>query len=809
MTYLCSVLLFAVPLLQAAPFQEDATSNKANVDPVYRQLRFVGVGSSFSVKDLTVPFDVAGFELKDGTLTLLAPVNGVVTGAIFVGQGHFRLKPPTALDRRELVRRMGAEQVDEDFTQVVFRFSKGMDHLFAQATTGVPTPPAAGSAFHDWQDQVRHRRENAAGFSEFILTGSGMDNIDAELLAGLYNEAHGTYFSAFVKSGKHGSLRLLSKARGGAIAGFDSPEEVALINYDPEGNEDGIWYMDHSLSELQQHTANSLEERRYETVTRMKIDTVIGNNTHLTSVANVKFKPVIAGERVVKFNLLPNLRVSRVADASGKDIAFIQESRKADGSFYVVLPAATEAGKEYAISIEYAGDKVIMKAGEGSFYVGAREEWYPNLNGFGERSLYDLTFRVPKKYKVISVGSLQSEGVEDGMMVSHWVTPQPVAVAGFNFGAYQKIDLADDITHYKLEGYYLKDLPDSVKDIDAFRTMAPTSMTKHALEIARAQLQVCTYFFGPAPFDHIALTEQPDFFMGQSWPNLVYLPMLAYMDSTQRWMAFGNQNKLTAFVDEVTPHEVSHQWWGHAVGWASYHDQWLSEGFAEFSAALFLEQAQKNSRNDYIQFWDRQRKRILEKNTFGIAATDAGPIWLGLRLVSPQTHNAYQEDTYAKGAYVLGMLRSIMHTNQEGDKAFIAMMHDFVTTYANAPASTEAFQAVVEKHMTPAMNIEGNGRMDWFFREWVYGTRVPKYKFDYQITPASDGTSVAHLSITQSEVDEKFAMLLPVFADIGKGSMIRFGEWRVVGNNTATYDVKLPVTPKKLELDSWKEILQR
>jgi hypothetical protein len=242
MNCLCCALLLAVPLLQAAPFQEDATSSKANVDPVYRQLRSVGVGSSFSVEELTVTYDVAAFELKQGTLTLLAPVNGTVTGAIFLGEGHFRLKPPTALDRSELIRRIGAPQVDEDFARVVFRFSKGMDHLFAPATTtSVPTPPAAGAAFQEWQEQVRRRREKALGFSEFLLTGSSMDNIDAELLAGLYNEAHGAYFSAFVKGAKHGNLRLLSKAHGGAIAGLDSPEELALINYDPEGRQDGIW----------------------------------------------------------------------------------------------------------------------------------------------------------------------------------------------------------------------------------------------------------------------------------------------------------------------------------------------------------------------------------------------------------------------------------------------------------------------------------------------------------------------------------------------------------------------------------------
>jgi hypothetical protein len=100
-------------------------------------------------------------------------------------------------------------------------------------------------------------------------------------------------------------------------------------------------------------------------------------------------------------------------------------------------------GKEQSINVEYAGDKVLEQAGEGSFYVGARTSWYPNLNGFGEYAFYDLTFKVPKKYKVISVGKLQSESIEQNLAVSHWVTPVPVAVAGFNYGEYKKLELPD------------------------------------------------------------------------------------------------------------------------------------------------------------------------------------------------------------------------------------------------------------------------------------------------------------------------------------------------------------------------------
>ncbi len=138
-------------------------------------------------------------------------------------------------------------------------------------------------------------------------------------------------------------------------------------------------------------------------------------------------------------DLLPNLRVTRVADEQGQNLHFIQESRKEDGSFYVVLSqAAGGQEKRPSITVEYTGDKVLESAGEGSFYVLARTSWYPNLNGFGEHALYDLTFKVPHRYKVVSVGKLQQESVEGDLAVSHWVTPLPVAVAGFNYGEYKK-----------------------------------------------------------------------------------------------------------------------------------------------------------------------------------------------------------------------------------------------------------------------------------------------------------------------------------------------------------------------------------
>jgi aminopeptidase N len=218
----------------------------------------------------------------------------------------------------------------------------------------------------------------------------------------------------------------------------------------------------------------------------------------------------------------------------------------------------------------------------------------------------------------------------------------------------------------------------------------------------------------------------------------------------------------------------------------------------------------KDWRKDYVEFWDRLRSRILEKNNFGVAPNDAGPLWMGLRLVSPRSENAYQNVTYPKGAYVLQMLRSIMYSADDGDNAFIAMMHDFVESHRDRPATTESFKAIVEKHMTKSMDLTGNGRLDWFFNEWVYGTQVPRYHFEYQLTPADGGKVKLHMTITQSDVDEHFGMLVPVFADFGNGhGMIRLGQIGVAGNNSHSVDMLLPSQPKKVELNAFKDILAR
>ena len=117
---------------------------------------------------------------------------------------------------------------------------------------------------------------------------------------------------------------------------------------------------------------------------------------------------------------------------------------------------------------------------------------------------------------------------------------------------------------------------------------------------------------------------------------------------------------------------------------------------------------------------------------------------MGLRLNTFRTGNAYQKLVYSKGGYTLHMLRCLMWNQKTGDQDFMALMHDFVTANTGKNASTEDFLAAVNRHMRKDMDLEGNGRADWFIREWVYGTDIPSYRMEYSLAPGRSGQSSVH-----------------------------------------------------------------
>jgi hypothetical protein len=97
--------------------------------------------------------------------------------------------------------------------------------------------------------------------------------------------------------------------------------------------------------------------------------------------------------------------------------------------------------------------------------------------------------------------------------------------------------------------------------------------------------------------------------------------------------------------------------------------------------------------------------------------------------------------------------------------------------------------------MTPAMDLEGNHKMDWFFNEYVYGTALPAYKFDYTFDTTANGDVVLAFKLAQSGVDANFRMLVPIYLEQANGQVIRLGSARPIGNMTV--DQKIPLAGLK------------
>ena len=803
--------------LEIAPVEAQvkvASDLKGNADPIYQSLRQLGkTDQDFSghyavVNNLKLKRDAGNFTLKSGELYFITPVEDRVTAAVFIGDGELSLTPPTPIEKHSLSIFTGEGSITEPFTKLVLRFTdKTFDEIKsspnATMKTGGPGASQARSAYRDNQELLRKRLR---------------DNREARTLYDVYNPAGETFFMAFIDGKRFGKLVFLLEPFGVPNA---TPEEVALFSY---GETDGgMWTAFHREEEYQKGTASSSEDNRLIDITRHEIDAAI-KGTHLAVIDRLSFRNLHAGTRVVPFELFRTLRVKSVQDAEGHDLSFVQEGKDEDADFAVIMQKPLEAGKTYQITIQYDGDGALRDSGGGNYILLPRSTWYPgNANTlFAEdRAIFEMTFRYPKNLIFVGTGTPAGPETREGdLTVAKWSSGQTeLAVAGFNYGRFKKKVISDKESGYDVEFYANTEVPDELKAIQnqidrlesqGMKTMttlgsiSTTAMADAALADAQNATRIFNAYFGKLPYTRIAMSQQPAAGFGQAWPTLVYMPYLAYIDTTQRNQLIGTRGGTDTFWRYVAPHEVAHQWWGHIIGWDSYHDQWMSEGFAEFSASLYVQMTRGNDK--FVDFWEDQRRQIVEASpaTKDRKPYTVGPVTQGYRLNNAKTGGVARFLLYPKGAYILHMLRMMMYQQTKGgDARFQQMMKDFVQTHFNQPVSTEDFKAAVEKHMTPEMNVDNNGKMDWFFNQWVYGTQVPAYKLEYKLS--SEG--VLNGKITQSGVSDDFVMLVPIYIDTGKG-WAKLGSARMVGNTSLDIkDVKLPMVPKRVAICAMNDVL--
>ncbi|MCB1023208.1 MAG: hypothetical protein KDB79_02385, partial [Acidobacteria bacterium] len=793
------------------------TSKMANADPGYLAIRGLSSdegafsGEYATVNNLVLKKDVGIFTFRSGEIYFLKEANGKRNGAVFIGDGELSLDPPVESEKRMLKFFTDETTLKEPFTQLVMFFTdKTFDEVKNSPNVKISTNGA----------QAGKARDAYKGKESLLKSSRFNYNMTTRILMDEYAPEREGFFWGFIDGKKYNSLVFKMDPLGVEEV---SPEQVSLTNYD--SNHYGIWLGFHLQSEYAKGTGNSNQDRTVYDITHHNIDVTL-RGLRMIATDEMTLKIRTKGQRVLPFNLFPYMRVKRILDQDGQDVGFIQEDKDKDSELAVILPEARPVGEEFKLTFEYDGIESLTNEGTGNFILRSRTNWYPNNVGsrFLDRASFDLKFRYPKQYILIGVGELVDTAEDEGdLTYAHWSTKGvEMATAGFNYGDFKKHELDDPATGYELSVYNNTEVPAPLKSllnrigmIEAQRarygqdslainigSINTSSMAKTVLDEALNSVRLYDHYFGKLPHKRIAMTQQPRVGQGQAWATLVFMPYIAFISNTHRKELFGIQTASNEFWREVGPHEVAHQWWGHTVGWTSYRDQWMSEGFAELSSSLYVQFVYKDT-DRFIKYWDDQRDLIVngDASTKGIKPYTVGPVTQGRRLFNSKAPGTYRRLVYPKGAYILHMLRMLMidpkAQGMDKDNRFIAMMKDFIKTHYNQDVSTEDFKRIVEKHITPQMDLYQNGSMDWFFDEWVYGTEVPKYELEYEIG-SSKGQTILNAKITQSEVSDRFVMPVPVYVDYGKG-WVELGKATIVGNKT--YELKniaLPVKPKKV-----------
>ena len=263
--------LFAARALLGRSQQKDAAPSAprtlANNDATYVRLRTIRVGGdTVSVNDFTLKRDAGTFLFKSGTFYLLQPVNGKITGAVFLGDATFSLTPPIEVERRYLSILTKGQPFEEHFSGAVFRFTDSTDEELRKASTK-SAAPASGDA-NGLLDDIRNQ-----------LRKKLRDNLDARLLEDVLSSRHGGKFIAFIK-GKNYSDRMIYDVDP---QGTLKPEEVALILWDE--NHAGVWSAFHYSKEYANGTANSDEQNGPFTIEHQNLDVTIEKSARLHGTA--------------------------------------------------------------------------------------------------------------------------------------------------------------------------------------------------------------------------------------------------------------------------------------------------------------------------------------------------------------------------------------------------------------------------------------------------------------------------------------------------------------------------------------------
>jgi aminopeptidase N len=373
-----------------------------------------------------------------------------------------------------------------------------------------------------------------------------------------------------------------------------------------------------------------------------------------------------------------------------------------DNELFVRLYPAPAPGATFEVDVEHEGDLAIRPYGDAYWALGTWP-WYPQPPLNGELASLDIHVKVPEKLRAFASGDTVTRETKDGMNLLHTHLDGPVQFPVVAAGDYHVFSDARDGVHCDVATY-------------VFGKKKPARLL---LDFFFAAIKIYDgYFHVPYPYKEMHIVEINQWGWGQAPPGVIFITQEAFSPLSNTVSQIFSQG-----INERIAHEIAHSWWGHVVKMDSSEEQWLTESFAEYSAALLLRSAAGSKRKG-----ERMFTKVLNSWKGGTSLIgDGASIYLHRFLAADINDEAGALDRirvlYNKGPLVLHAIRLRLRKKlgaKQGDRYFWALFRAFLKHDGGGFGSTEDLVAILNR-------ITGDDWHPWFER-YVYGCETPKIK---------------------------------------------------------------------------------
>ena len=717
-------------------------------------------------KEIIIESDCAKWTLKSGSVAYVNPLSdNQFTGFVFEGEGLFEMDIPDPLERDQLVRFSDAKLKDRirlPFNRCIIRDSGNrLAELNMVNASEAPVP-----------NKILRKRH------ETVLKSGFMD-MDARVLMGALNDKDDFLF-ADIETKEFGWLTYLFDR--------DEQEEIQLLKFDEKKEMFDTWISldceaDRLVSGRPSRSVReiidivhvdmdvNLMDVKWVSASAANRSKIVKSDSRMTM--KVRFKPALEGIRCIEFELDSTAKVTGVKDSAGQDLTFVRDhigdrsisldDELWDDSLYVFFTEALTPCTEYEIEVSY--DLEIMNFASG-------RAWYPaGPGGFNDQHTVSFKAILNDKFDIFAVGRKLQEQVEAGRKISSWQTTSPTAMYGFTYGK-----------NFEQERIRIEGQPDVISfgTEDGFTT---GNMVRNVGVDVANSLKFYEWFLDEKLQDEPIYVTSIDAWHGQAFEGLIHLARYTYL------------SEHPGETEVFRAHETAHQFWGHVVGWQTYRDQWISEGFAEYFAMLFLETTMDNPKffKDSLESHAKMAmgaagykltewSRPWSQTVPGAKMKNIGPIDAGHRAATIDLPSGYYIQAYEKGAMVLHMIRVLLRNSTRSEDAFRDVIRTFLNTYRGKNPTTSDFQTVLES--------KTKSDWGWFFDQWIDHSYIPRYEWSWDLgTKNDDGTYPLTVKIRQSGVPDNFRMIVPLAIDYKNGKRTQMILPIDKSENTFTFDV--------------------